>query len=284
MPPRIFPQTVNNEPWGYYRGESLPIDQAAKLSFNGQEYCRYHDPSKRHSFAWCDNKQVVRFEVQPGDNQAWIGGGGHDPTSLERAEIFVRRDTPYEDQHANFDQDYWLSYNFLIEPGAVTFQDPIVLQFHSTDDVGDVASHPPLHFRLRGDRWAVMTVADPDNPNTRPTDYPPEVQNPGNVWTYQRYITPAPLARNIYHRVVVRARFNPLGGQLQVWLNGNEVVNGSYPMGHNDAIGPYVQYGIYRYASAEALAVRYHAVEFGPSSLFARVATPVPTSGLSRAS
>lgn len=274
----------NAEPRGYYRGESVAPDQTALLNFNGQAYVRYHDPNRPWAFKWCDNKQVIRFEVRPGDDQAWTGGGGHSPTNLERAEIFARRDGAFSAlNHAVFGQDYWLSMNFLVEPGTVTFQDPIILQFHSEDDPGDVASNPPLHLRLRQDKLAVMTLADTDNPSTKPTAYPPESQPAGSIWTYQRYITPTAIERNVWQSIVFRAKFNPSGGELQVWFNGAEVVNGSFPMGHNDALGPYVQFGIYRYQTPETTAVRYHAVEHGPSSLFARVANPISTAGLSKA-
>jgi hypothetical protein len=275
----MFPSARSQE-WGYYRSPGKP-DKESIINFDGNPYYRYHDPRKPYSFKWCDESKVIRFEVHPGDDQSWVGGGHHAPTNMERAEIFSRTDGEHRNNHANFSKDYWLSFNFLIEPGPVTFQDPIILQFHSTDDRGDVPSNPPLQFRLRKDRLAVMTVADPEKVNKKPTDYPPEIRIPGHIWTIQRFITPKPIIRNTWYNVVVRARFNPIRGRLDTWLDGKKVTSGTIPMGHNDDVGPYLQFGIYRYKSPENLAIRYSAVEHGTNSLLKRVKHPVPTKNLS---
>lgn len=248
---------------GYYRPHGKS-DKSAFLFFNGQPYWRYHDPKKAYALRFCDDFKTIRFEVRSGDNQAWVGGGRHEPTMLERAEIFSSRDIPFEQNHAFFGKPYFLFFSFLIEPGVATKTDPIILQFHSTDDKYDVPSHPPLQFRLRNDHLSVLTVADSDKKSFRETDYPPESARVGHIQTVQRYLSQNPLKRNRWYNFAVRAVFHPEHGSLLVHLDGKPIVSMvDLPMGHNDEVGPYLQFGIYRYKSSETLSVRYSQVSHG---------------------
>jgi hypothetical protein len=50
------------------------------------------------------------------------------------------------------------------------------------------------------------------------------------------------------------------------------------PIGYNDAVGPSWKFGVYKSANAKTLAVQYRNVEHGTSSLFDRIANPLPVS------
>jgi hypothetical protein len=111
----------------------------------------------------------------------------------------------------------------------------VIGQFHGHND----GYSPPFAFELFGERLAVKVRHL--GPDGRPTD---------NLV----YLDPNAIERGRYYEMTVRARFaDDAGGHLEVWRDGERIVNYTGPMGYGE--GVYWKLGLYRHSAPETIAM-----------------------------
>lgn len=195
---------------------------------------------------------TYRFEVRDGDY--YVNPRGTDPDSDEaqgknRSEL-VTLQKLQEGRAFTFD------FDFMVEPGASNTADWLLLaQFHQTEDIAadgtlldSAAASPPLALQLRGERLGIVGRAD-QNAST--------VVSPPNI---QMYLADDPIVRGQFYNIRFEMVFDDaIGGEgrLRVFLDGVQIVDYSGPLGYNDAIGAYAQFGVYREQSPEAFAAQF---------------------------
>jgi hypothetical protein len=163
---------------------------------------------------------TLRFEVRPGD--VWF----QDTVDKERSEIAG------ETLYAPGD-DIAVSYDFRVAPGPENTSDWLVMgQLHSIDDF----STPIFAVELIGERLAI------------------HLRDGSAEWfAFGDY---APIVRGKYYHVEARIRLNQdERGSVDVWLDGEHIVDYSGPIGYGDSV--YWKQGVYRAASPETIAVDY---------------------------
>lgn len=221
----------------------------------GNHACTIHSPDLAHNVQYDPLYCIQRFETRP--LERWL----FDATS-ERSELLM-------DFTAPFETDVWWSYSMLIEDGPpVTTPWAVFGQWHASEDAGDISASPPFALEISPStqEMGINTRGSAANPLT---GIPPAVFH----WTRAGM-------RGAWHDWVFRSRFSyGLTGQLQVWLDGTEIINVSgIRNAYNDAVGPYFKYGIYRgqspSASAETLVAHYANLELGTASLASRITRP----------
>ncbi|MFN4172339.1 MAG: heparin lyase I family protein, partial [Pseudorhodobacter sp.] len=146
-------------------------------------------------------------------------------------------------------------FDFMVEAGATNTADWLLLaQFHQTEDTNpdgtliDAAASPPLALQLRGERLEIVGRTDP---NAATTVSPPNIQ---------MYLDTNPITRGTFYNIRFEMVFDhaPGGaGLLRVFLDGVQIVDYTGPLGYNDAVGPYAQFGVYRAQAPETLAAQF---------------------------
>lgn len=239
-----------------------------------------------YSIMHLQNKVIQRFEVRSGDR----GYSGDAANGNERAELVTWRapsSDGYRGPNVLFDEDVWLAYSFMIEPGSPvlgpgseTSRNLCVGQWHDVIDPGDTIGLSPV----------LLWQLDPGTDNigfrvrSRGDSNPIQSQPTFNV--YEDHFR-TELKRGEWVHLVQHARFNADGlAVLEVWMNGNKVVNrigtaeDPFIMGFKSSVpdlpAAYWQYGIYRTGNANTLAVQYANMTQSKTSLLARVANPLP--------
>ncbi|HEY2661261.1 MAG TPA: heparin lyase I family protein [Caulobacteraceae bacterium] len=205
-------------------------------------------------WSYSKSGHVERFEIRAGDH--WKG------EHSERSEAAIYR-------FMKTDVDVWQAYSLFIEPGPVSAAPwSIFGQWHAYKDPWDDYVSPCVFQTLVGDRFQILTASDPHIRQTHAT-YPPQV-----VRFEQKGFE-----RGRWRHFVYRVRFNPFGkGQLQVWIDGENVVNlANIGVGYHDLVGPYFKYGVYRPpVDPSPLAARYGNMELSYESLADRIKAPLP--------
>lgn len=181
---------------------------------------------------------------------------------------------------SNFPQnkDVFVSYMIKIEEGARFDMDEedgdfiYITQFHASEDregkgKEDVSSAPCVGLKLWGyDTVEAVTASATDQYHTAK----PKTVSRGTFT----------LERGLWHHILIRIRFNPTKGQLQVWKNGEEVISANnIGTSYNDKIGPYWKLGIYRSPMPQKLAIWFANMESskdGSTGLLARKDAPLP--------
>jgi hypothetical protein len=198
------------------------------------------DAVKSYGFSSPDNN-TLRFELRKGDrfsDSSWT-----DPSGVERVEVlnssFYKNGTPIS-----------IKYQFMIEPGPVnTAKWAILGQIHA-----DVNKSPPLELALRGnDKLQIIAHS--------------------SAGDKVLYAMPANLIRGKWYDVEIDARFNAGNrGTVDVWLDGQHVVDYSGTLGQSGQTKVYWREGIYRKtpSGGEKLAVNYKNLDiedsFSPQS------------------
>lgn len=241
---------------------------------SGVPYGKAADANKKYPVQHMHNGALQRFEVRSGD----YGFSGDQANGNERAELGTYRPGATSGECGplyQFGVDFWLSFAFLIEPGADILSAPngCCGQIHECTDPADTAGlSPPLLFNIGTGTdpiaWECRTRFDKNAATTSP-----------NWMTYDvRWSTT--LARGAWMNAVCRCKpgFND-DAEIQLWTDGVERINvAGTNIGFNHSLGAgfgYWQYGIYRTSSANTLAVRYANMEQGLTSLLGRVASPL---------
>ncbi|WP_271615351.1 heparin lyase I family protein [Bradyrhizobium sp. CCBAU 51627] len=200
--------------------------------------------------------QTLRFEVQQGDN--WAGGG--DGSYVDRAEIQNDSASVPTSWGAEIPAGtpVGIDYQLMVEANGpngsfVNTQNSsngwfIVGQMHNDDTASGVGTSPPFAVQLDGDHLQIVAryVQPGGNPSNSSTDL-----HMLTLWT-----DPNPIQAGVYNDVKIQANVsNSGGGYLDVWINGNQVVNYQGPLGYGQ--GTYWEYGIYRSRATETAAVDY---------------------------
>ncbi|TCS12471.1 polysaccharide lyase-like protein [Caulobacter sp. BK020] len=184
----------------------------------------------------------ARFEVRPGDS---LPGDGK---IKERSEIAtslrMKPGRPYE-----------VAFNLMIEPGPPNTAGWMTLsQIQSTPDPGEPGHSPPFAIEMVGERMRIITRDDPNRVASRETT------------TYRAHYTDSrPIERGRWYRMLIRVKFGPGGdGYLQVFRDGQQLVDYRGPLGFDDIVGPYWKEGVYREAAKEPFAARFRNLSITP--------------------
>jgi len=122
--------------------------------------------------------------------------------------------------------------------------------------------------QLSGDRFCVRYRTDNGVPVLSGSGAPAGIVT--------RQIEPWVAPRGTWQRIVIRATYSASGrGDLGVWLDGRELIDGPTPIGYNRQAGPKPRLGSYKFSDFPS-AVEVQNFEFGQKDLFARVNQPLP--------
>lgn len=146
-------------------------------------------------------------------------------------------------------------FEFMVESGAINTADWLLLaQFHQTADSNpdgtliDVVGSPPLALQLRGERLEIVGRTDPNAATTT---------SPDNI---EMYLGTDSIERDRFYNIRFEMVFDDAvggNGMLKVYLDGVLIVDYVGPLGYNDAIGAYAQFGVYREQSPESFAAQF---------------------------
>ena len=197
------------------------------------------------------DSQTLRFEIHQGD-PAWFDG-----STIDRSEVQM-------DNLIAAGMPTNISYQFMVEPGATnTAQWLVTAEMHSNDgDLGSgVHTSPPFAIEMQGEHLAVVArYGDPATGITTKT-----------LWT-----DPNPIVRGQYYNIQIQTSVaNNSSGFLDVYINGNQVVNYNGPLGYGSRT--YWEEGLYRHTSPEVLAADFRNLEITTGSLPPPTAPTTPT-------
>jgi len=194
---------------------------------------------------------TYRFEVRGDDYYTSPGITGADTDEAQgknRSEIVTL-------QKLQEGRAFVFDFDFMVEPGATNTADWLLLaQFHQTEDTDadgnllDAAASPPLALQLRGERLEIVGRTDPNAVTT---------SSPDNI---SMFLDTNPITRGQFYNIRFEMVFDDeVGGEgmLRVFLDGVMIVDYTGPLGYNDAIGTYAQFGVYREQAPETIAVQF---------------------------
>jgi len=238
-------------------GSGLPTGETVEIL--GETFMM-QSPGLKHSITKAVNVKAPVYRCEVNKGEIW----SNDKTNSyrERAEFYLKG--------ANFptDKDVWISYGIKIEKGDnfnVSSTDFVYLgQCHASEDKGDVASNPVFGLKFDGvDKLELVTSSATAKIHTEK----PKAVSRG---IFQ-------VERGVWHQVVIRVKFNPTKGEIQLWLNGKEMIKFSnIGIGYPDTTGPYWKFGIYRSPMNKKLAVSYANMEVSKTeSLKDRILNPL---------
>lgn len=227
--------------------------------------------------------RVERFEVRPGDH--WTKdisnnnrqNGGY----KERSEFSQDGDLSEDgDPKIPFDSTIWISYAMYIEPGGnITYHDSAYYCYLGQWHHQGTSGAPPWNFRFSGQDSLILET------RTHKQHY----SNPADLKTIRR--DTAIVSRGEWHYLVIKVKQSKEvvdNGLIQWWLDGQSIYSASgIPIGLDEEFIGYWKFGIYRTPADDGtqpgevderttLAVRYANMEVSYSSLFHRVAAPLP--------
>lgn len=222
---------------------------------NGQNF----DGTKPYALSQAiDNATRFRFEVHSGDYSWNDSNHGLDRSELD-ADVFSTA-------HATYGSDKWVSYAFMIEPGAIlsaVFNQYCILgQWHNENTN---PRSPVYEANLQAGDILQFGWRNLSNPS-----------GPVNVlWS-----SGGAFSRGIWHYVVIQFHADASGGGagfINLWLDGTQIgtVSG-IDVGYSDESFAYWKFGAYRAQAPEVFAVQYANMEVSNSSLAARVSAPLP--------
>ena len=225
---------------GYYLGETTtrvtlakagtswlsPLDQKWERLSAGKEYSirRVAEPSLQ-------GEDSLRFEVRAGES--WSNRSG----ASFRSEIDTSDRPPINSVR-------WYRFALLL-PRDFPIEDNrlVLFQWHGADKkyLGEAARSPTLAFRFSEGVFSLTMRHSPLRIVHDPDAVPAE-----------RLLKSAAFPLGIWNDFVIEAKWSfTADGYVNVWWNGKQVVRYRGPVGYNDEVGPYVQFGIYRDASAK---------------------------------
>lgn len=181
---------------------------------NSYAVTRVDDVVRRGSYA-------VRFELRQGDK--W-----RDTFRSEYKDIFA----------ATMGKEYWYGISMLI-PSDFPEHDNrnVVMQWHATRDkyLGESSRSPVLAFRYRSGILSI-TVRHSSK----------QIQN-SNDGIHKVIYEQHNYTKGVWNDFIINSKWSyEDDGFVNVWLNGTKIVNYKGPVGYNDAVGPYFNFGIYR--------------------------------------
>ncbi len=192
----------------------------------GREYsiARVSEPS-------CRGEDSLRFELRA--NDAWSNLGG--PSF--RSEIDTG-DTPAINSVRWYRFSVLLPRDFPIEGNRL-----VLFQWHGADKkyLGEPGRSPAMAFRYEAGIISLTMRHSPERIVRDPDAVPSET-----------LLKSRDFQLGAWNDFVVEAKWSCTpGGYVNVWWNGRRVVRYRGPVGYNDDVGPYVQFGLYRDESAK---------------------------------
>lgn len=173
--------------------------------------------------AGASDNAAARFEVRYSDP---LVKGSH------RSEIRLRPNP--------LRRDLWFQARLML-PGDWPPADErvIVMQWHGSRDffLGEPGRVPPLELAAEGGEWRLITSWD--SRRRTPDDDDDEVEGREEIWT-------APLEPGEWETLTFHIVWSyEDDGLIQLWRNGEFVVDRRGPNAHNDLFGPYLKFGAY---------------------------------------
>jgi hypothetical protein len=171
-------------------------------------------------------EETLRFELRKGDS--WLSRGG----SSHRAEIETR-------ERPQMNSVRWYRFSLMLPQDFPIEDNRLVLaQWHGVDKnyLGEPARSPVLAFRYSSGEFSI-TMRHSAERIVRDADAVP---------SKKLFVTKSfPL--NEWNDFVVQAKWAYTeDGFINVWWNGKQIVEYHGPVGYNDDLAPYFQFGIYR--------------------------------------
>lgn len=170
-----------------------------------------------------DGKYSVRFELNKDDIP--VHGG-------KRAELITWREpTP--------DAERWYRFSiFLPEEFGIDSVEEIVAQWHEVPDfdLGETWRSPPIALQINKDKWVASVMWASDAVNTNKTLSGKKSEQLGVI------------EKGKWVDWIFHIRFSHKDdGVLQIWKDGNQVLDYTGPNYYNDRVGPYFKIGIYKW-------------------------------------
>jgi hypothetical protein len=194
------------------------------------------DAEKSWSFSSPDNN-TLRFEVRKGDqfsDSAWT-----DPWGVERAEI---NDTA----RYSTSQEIGVAYQFMIEPGAQNTARWLVMgQLHS-----NTSGSPPIEIKLEGSDKMVI--------------YGNYQSSSGNVVYQKLFQDTQNLVRGKWYTMKMLVKIDAYGGgYVDVWRDGQQIIDYYGKLGYLGQTQTYWREGIYRSSptGGETIAINYKNID-----------------------
>ena len=223
---------------------------------------------------------VQRFEVRGDDyydNPTVPAATDDEAQGKNRSEIVSRKYTQFERQ-------FNLEFDVMVESGAANTADWLLLaQLHQSEDVDengnllDASASPPLALQLNGELMEIVGRANSDRflppSNLDELSYPPRIALNGQN---TMYLDTNPIVRDQWYTMRFEIVFDHAeggSGSLRVFRDGQLLVDYDGPLGYNDAVGPYLQLGVYRKEAPETTAARFRDITWEG------VGTPDPFDG-----
>lgn len=163
-----------------------------------------------------------------------------DAAGRERAEVMPKAYTAYPGfkNVFNLGTEYWYSFSVYLPGNWVVDKDKeIIIQFHGRPDqnLGGTWRNPPLALYVDNDRWGLRNRADAR-------------RVVGKSYQFERYWTLGNIKRGGWTDWVFRVKWSYRSdGVLQVWKNGTRVLSRTGMNTFNDAVGPYLKMGLYKF-------------------------------------
>jgi hypothetical protein len=187
-------------------GRSYSIQQVSEPAFHGEDSLRFEIRGNEVWNNWIGRS--FRSEIDTGDTPPI------NSVRWYRFALLLPRDFPIEDNRL------------------------ILFQWHGADKkyLGEAARSPVLAFRYQGGIFSLTMRHSAER----------IVHDPDAVRSENLLKTPDfPLG--VWNDFVIQARWSfTSDGYVNVWWNGKQVVRYRGPVGYNDVVGPYVQFGLYR--------------------------------------
>ena len=182
-------------------------------------------------------KTAYRFEVRPGDG--W--GDGFKKSS--RAEFSEKWNAP-------FNHETWYGMSIFIPKDIQPILKRLVIgQWHGTSHMVDKVEvwcdRPSvLSNELHLTQTFQIIVRYETEKRCAPNSYDPTSH------VKRKHFTLSKFSLGVWNDLIYQVRWSTKKeGYLNVWLNGEKVVEYKGPIGFFDPKGPYFKYGIYRYKS-----------------------------------
>lgn len=192
------------------------------------EYLSAHRP---YSIQWVidpkgSGEKCLRFELRNGDK--WLSKGG----SSLRSEIETR-------ERPRMNSERWYRFSLMLPQDFPIEDNRLVLaQWHGVDKkyLGESARSPVMAFRYSSGTFSITMRHSAER----------IVRNADAVPSKELFETKS-LSLDAWNDFVVQTRWSYTAeGFINIWWNGKPIVEYRGPVGYNDDLAPYFQFGIYR--------------------------------------
>ncbi|MBL8173394.1 MAG: polysaccharide lyase [Bryobacterales bacterium] len=153
-----------------------------------------------------------------------------------------------DDYHAPRGREVWYSFStYIAEDFPRWEKNSVISQWKGSTDKGEYDDRSPM---LAHRYWNGALVID-----MRVSTEALQQANDGQVRTLLRV---EEFPRGVWHDFRHRVVWSHEQGELDIWLNGKQVVSYRGPVGYNDRRGPYFKLGLYHHDGGPKPFVIYH--------------------------